>query len=91
MPSYPLPRGKQNYREQNTSRIIPTSLRVRWSPTRVCLEAIEVLGEPVRLRDDTFPTALMAKQIPSAVAARVGVTRGAEYRIPLSCRFEPSR
>lgn len=59
--------------------------RVRWSKTRVCLEAIEVQSSPqVGLRD-TVESWFIARFAGPPVAGLVGVALGAEIRQPLAC------
>ncbi len=63
--------------------------RVRWSPARVCVEAIEV-PESVGASPSGTPTETIAIATfsPSA-AGRASIEIGSEARAPLSCALAP--
>jgi hypothetical protein len=61
---------------------------VRWSPTRICLEALELAGAPeVQIGDRPLQTTLVARFGLKSEATRRGLDFGAEYSEPLSCRI----
>ena len=63
--------------------------RVRWSPTRVCVEAIEVPESTgVGLQGATTETVVIATFAPNA-AGRSTLELGSEARAPLSCALSP--
>jgi hypothetical protein len=68
----------------------PMLARVRWSPDRVCLEAIELHAEefawPGEGATNSFVVARFAG---SAAAVRIGIGPGTEARQALECRLAP--
>ena len=65
------------------------SARVRWSPSRVCLEAVELEETATTLLGgDTIEAAVVARFTGrSPAAARIGMKPGAEMRQPLTCKL----
>ncbi len=76
----------------------PSLLRVRWTPTRVCLEAAEVRLPPAKLRsqmksdgsnatpvDLDAQTWLIARWTGTPAATRASIMLGSEMRQPLEC------
>jgi hypothetical protein len=66
----------------------PMSARVRWTASRVCLEAIEAPDEPRTVRSgDEVAVSVVARfaGAKGSSAARIGVAPGAELRQPLTC------
>jgi hypothetical protein len=61
---------------------------VRWSPKRVCLEAVELTGVgEVQLADRALSTVVAARFGSKNEAGRRGVDFGAEYAEPLACKL----
>jgi hypothetical protein len=62
---------------------------VRWSPSRVCLEAVELAGGlDLEAGNAGLQTALVARFGPTLEASRRGIGFGLEYSEPLTCRLE---
>jgi hypothetical protein len=61
---------------------------VRWSPTRVCLEAVIAAADTIEVRSTQVPTNYVVKFTDKPAAARVGITLGAEYRSGQSCTLQ---
>ena len=78
--------------------------RVKWSPTRVCLEAVEIRGPDMKVAvltrgDDPnekaysnqqpVETWVIAKFSGGAQSVRAGIAPGLEWRQPLTCPLQP--
>lgn len=74
----------------------PMLARVRWSPARVCLEAVELRAPDTTVPapstsqfgsawDQPLETWIVARYAGGASAGRIAVTAGAELRQPLEC------
>lgn len=74
----------------NASPAGAMSARVRWSRSRVCLEAIEIPEGLTTVRGgDEVETEIVARFVPPLAAGRVGVAPGVELRQPLTCALAP--
>jgi hypothetical protein len=63
--------------------------QVRWSASRLCLEAIELSGAPeVEVGEGALTTAVVARFGANREAGRRGLDFGVEYSEPLACRIE---
>jgi hypothetical protein len=66
----------------------PMTARVRWSPQRVCLEAVELPDRSVDMIEGIQLDAwIVARFVPQPAAARVAIQPGAEMRQGISCAF----
>jgi hypothetical protein len=58
---------------------------VRWSPERVCVEALETDAGTWTTDQGDMNTTVVARFDGIPTAARVGITRGSELHIPMTC------
>jgi hypothetical protein len=65
----------------------PMLALLRVNQARFCLEAVELGANQIDSHDLPIPTRLVARFGSKALAAKVGVTLGAEYRQRLSCEL----
>jgi hypothetical protein len=64
---------------------------VRWSPSRACLEAIELPDGPLTIdANSSTEMSVVARLARPALAGRIGARIGAEIRQPLSCALSPA-
>lgn len=62
---------------------------VRWSPERVCVEALEIDAGMWTTDQGDMNTTVVARFDGTPVAGRVGIARGSELQIPMSCTLLP--
>lgn len=62
---------------------------VRWTDTRVCLEAVAIEAPSVPIGDQELPTSAVARFGPTPRADRRGFALGAEHTEDLACRLAP--
>jgi hypothetical protein len=62
---------------------------VRWNPQRVCVEALETDAGTWATDQGEMNTSVVARFDGTPAAARVGIARGSELQIPMTCTLLP--